>query len=164
MEARSDGAVGSGEKAKARITIEAAAPTTITASPDIQSQPARLSLNIASSWLSMRAKDGRLGWVNGAVSAVNLLNAASLLTLGLLAAPSYVVLFAMTAPAVFGDLSLVLRKTLSRTHRIARHLWRMCLSFFIAAGSGILSLLELLIIQALMFWLAHTYWTGRKRA
>lgn len=148
---------------------------------------------IASSWLTVRAKDGRLGWVNGAVSLANLLNGASLLTLGVLAtqadsgrylgfaAPSYFVLFAMTALAAVGDISLLFRKTLSRTQRIARHLWRMCLSFFIAAGSaftgpgaeafpdmiresGLLALPELLILLALSFWLAHTYWTGRKRA
>jgi hypothetical protein len=126
------------------------------------------------------------------VSLANLLNGASLLTLGILAtqadsgrylgfaAPSYFVLFAMTVLAAVGDISLMFRKALSRTHKVARHLWRMCLSFFIAAGSaftgpgaavfpdviresGLLSLPELLIILALIFWLAHTYWTGRNR-
>lgn len=144
---------------------------------------------IASSWLAVRAKDGRLGGLNKLVSLANLINAASLLTLGVLAtqadsgrflgfaASSYFFLFGMTALAAVGDISLVFRKALSRTHRIARHLWRMCQSFFIAAGSaftgpgaevfpdavrrsGLLSLPELLIILALLFWLAHTYWTG----
>jgi len=148
---------------------------------------------IASSWLSVRAREGCLGWLNTAVSTANLLNGASLLTLGVLAtqadsgrmfgfaASSYFFLFAMTAIAAAGDVSLLFRNALSRAHRIARHLWRMCLSFFIAAGSaftgpgaeifpdairesGILSLPELLIILALLFWLAHTYWTGRKRS
>ncbi len=147
---------------------------------------------IASSWLTVRAKDGRLSRLNAAVSLANLLNGAGLLTLGILAtqadggrylgfaAPSYFVLFSMTVLAAVGDISLMFRKALSRTHKVARHLWRMCLSFFIAAGSaftgpgaavfpdviresGLLSLPELLIILALIFWLAHTYWTGRNR-
>jgi uncharacterized membrane protein len=148
---------------------------------------------IASSWLTVRAKDGRLGGWNKAVSLANFVNAASLLTLGVLAtqadsgrflgfaASSYFFLFAMTALAAVGDISLLFRKALSRTHKIARHLWRMCLSFFIAAGSaftgpgaevfpeavrqsGLLSLPELLILLALLFWLAHTYWSGRSRS
>ncbi|GGE48652.1 hypothetical protein GCM10011367_24340 [Marinicauda pacifica] len=37
--------------------------------------------------------------------------------------------------AVLGDVHLILRRQLSRTARIARHLWRMCTSLFIAAAS-----------------------------
>jgi hypothetical protein len=33
------------------------------------------------------------------------------------------------------DLNAVLRRKLSATQRIARHLWRMCFAFFIATGS-----------------------------
>ena len=147
---------------------------------------------ILSSWLTVRAQTGRLSALTAAVSLINLLNAAGLLLLGMLAtgadsgrilgfaASSYFVLFAMAAFAAGGDVSLFFRKTLSRTHRIARHLWRICLSFFITAGSaftgpgaeifpeavrqsGLLSLPELLILLALLFWLAHTYWSGRSR-
>ena len=144
---------------------------------------------IASSWLTVRSCTGRL---TAAVGLINLINAASLLTLGLLAAgaedgrflgfaaPSYFFLFAMTATAALGDISLIFRKALARSHQIARHLWRMCLAFFIAAGSaftgpgaaafpeaiqqsGLLSLPELLIALAMLFWLARTYWTRRTR-
>jgi hypothetical protein len=34
-----------------------------------------------------------------------------------------------------GDLIFILRGTLSPKQRISRHLWRMCLAFFIATGS-----------------------------
>ncbi len=37
--------------------------------------------------------------------------------------------------AAAGELHVLLRKTLSNTARIARHLWRMCFSLFIASGS-----------------------------
>ncbi len=148
---------------------------------------------IASSWLAARAHGGPLGWATHLVSLVNLANAVSLLTFGILAtgqddgsfagfaASSYFFLFGMTAIAALGDVTLLLRPTLSRPHRIARHLWRMLLAFFIAAGSaftgpgarifpevvqtsGVLALPELLIVLALLFWLGHTYWTGRKKA
>jgi hypothetical protein len=45
-------------------------------------------------------------------------------------------LFATVAAiAAAGDLNLILRRGLSGVSRIARHLWRMCLGLFIAAGS-----------------------------
>ena len=37
--------------------------------------------------------------------------------------------------AVYGELNIVLRRVLTETDRIIRHLWRMCVSFFIASGS-----------------------------
>ena len=37
--------------------------------------------------------------------------------------------------AAAGELHVLLRKQLSNTSRIARHLWRMCFSLFIASGS-----------------------------
>lgn len=37
--------------------------------------------------------------------------------------------------AVLGDAHLILRRQLPRTARIARHIWRMCTSLFIAAAS-----------------------------
>lgn len=37
--------------------------------------------------------------------------------------------------AAMGDLHLILRRRLTGAARIARHLWRMCFSLFIAAGS-----------------------------
>ena len=39
------------------------------------------------------------------------------------------------AAAAFGELNVILRKTISETARIARHLWRMCVSLFFASGS-----------------------------
>lgn len=37
--------------------------------------------------------------------------------------------------AAIGEIKVILQRTLSNTARIMRHLWRMCLSFFIASGS-----------------------------
>ena len=140
---------------------------------------------IAGGWMTARQKDARLGAAGAAVGLVNLANAAGLAGLGALAAETaqgtylgfaagdYVFLAGMAAIAVIGDASLLLRARLSRRHRIARHLWRMCLGFFIAAGSaftgpgakvfpealrqsGLLSAPELAIIVLMAFWLVRT--------
>lgn len=37
--------------------------------------------------------------------------------------------------AAAGELNVIIRRTLSNTARIVRHLWRMCFSFFFASGS-----------------------------
>ena len=155
---------------------------------------------ILSSWLTARMRGARLNEANmneanmggkimgGAsltVAIVNLLNAAGLIVAGLHAqsapggllwgfhATDYFFLSGMAGIAALGDISLLLRKTLSDRHRIARHLWRMCLGFFIAAGSaftgpganafpeavrnsGVLSAPELIIFVLMLFWLART--------
>ena len=44
-------------------------------------------------------------------------------------------MLASAAVCALLDLTVILRRGLSGRQRIARHLWRMCLGFFIAAGS-----------------------------
>ena len=148
---------------------------------------------LLSGWLTARARSRDLGHGSLAVGAVNFLNLASLVVAGLYAlslpgdallgfhAGNYFFLSGMAGVAAVGDLSLIFRRQLSERHRIARHLWRMCLGFFIAAGSaftgpgatafpeairnsGILSLPELLIILLTLFWLAHTLFLRRTPA
>lgn len=77
------------------------------------------------------------------------------------------------------DLSVILRRGLAGRQRIARHLWRMLLGFFIAAGSFFPGQLHLFpdyiqeirpvillfipaftIIAVLFFWLARVLFTG----
>lgn len=48
---------------------------------------------------------------------------------------AYVLFIIAGGLAAIGELNVILRKELSSTARIARHLWRMCMSFFIASGS-----------------------------
>ncbi|WP_286829396.1 MULTISPECIES: DUF2306 domain-containing protein [Kordiimonas] len=78
------------------------------------------------------------------------------------------------------DANAFFRKSLTYKHRVARHLWRMCFSYFIAAGSlftgpgatafpevvrasGILDLPEPLILLFMLFWLARTLIVRRKK-
>lgn len=139
---------------------------------------------LTSGWLAARARPGALGSATGVVAAANLLNVAALVSIGVLAlrsgqpfrgfpAQDYLFLAGMGTIAAAGDASLLLRPVLSVRHRIARHLWRMCLGFFIAAGSaftgpgaaafseavrqsGVLALPELAILLLMIFWLART--------
>lgn len=140
---------------------------------------------ILGGWLTARMRSPQLGGASLAVSAVNALNTAGLIAAGAYAlslpedrwlgfhAANYFFLSAMAGIAALGDISLIFRKALSDRHRIARHLWRMCLGFFIAAGSaftgpgakvfpeavrnsGVLSLPELIIFVLMLFWLART--------
>jgi hypothetical protein len=120
-----------------------------------------------------------------ATAILNLANLAGLLTAGTIAlksdagqlfgfpAEDYFFLSLMALAGAIADVSLAFRKPLAERHRIARHLWRMCLGFFIAAGSaftgpgakafpealqdsGLLSLPEFLILAALIYWLIRT--------
>jgi hypothetical protein len=71
--------------------------------------------------------------------------------------------------AVTGDVRMLMRRGISGTQRIARHLWRMCFALFIAASSiflarqhvfpallrktGVLVLLSFLPLILMIFWL-----------
>lgn len=119
------------------------------------------------------------------VAALNFLNAVALFASGWyattlpdaqlygFAAEDYFFLFAMAAIACGGDGRMIFGAQISDRHRIAQHLLRMCIGFFIAAGSaftgpgasvfpdavrnsGVLSLPELTIMLLMLFWLWKT--------
>lgn len=145
-----------------------------------------LSVTLISSGLqTARTSDFRSGKTGLAAGLVNFANLAGLIAAGTFAlsrpdsvlsgfhAQDYFFLSGMAGIAMLGDINILLRKTRPERHRIARHLWRMCLGFFIAAGSaftgpgaqafpeavrksGILSAPELIILAMMLFWLATT--------
>ena len=125
-----------------------------------------------------------------AIAGVNALNAAALFGAGWyattmpdarlfgFAAGDYFFLFGMAAVACVGDGGMIFGAQASNRHRIAQHLSRMCIGFFIAAGSaftgpgasvfpdavrgsGALSLPELAIVLLMLFWLWKTLRTPR---
>jgi uncharacterized membrane protein len=73
--------------------------------------------------------------------------------------------------AVVGDVRMLVRRGISGTHRLARHLWRMCFAWFIASASlflarqelfpkfmrktGTLVLLSFLPLIVMIFWLVR---------
>lgn len=143
---------------------------------------------IASSWLAARKSTAERSLAKNTLSIVNITNTLCLIGLGIyalrqgngvflgFAGEDYLFLAFMAGIAASSDISLWFRKTISNHHRVARHLWRMCFGFFITAGSaftgpggkvfpeavqksGILSLPELLIFLAMLFWLCRVLFT-----
>ncbi|MHA6288701.1 DUF2306 domain-containing protein [Maricaulis sp. CAU 1757] len=122
------------------------------------------------------------------VNAANLAGLAGLALLAMFSASGrvlgfpptdYMFLAVLVALGLGGDLRVLFHPRLSRPHRIARHLWRLCLAYFIAVGSaftgpgasafpealqqsGLLALPELVTLALLLFWLAYTLWPRRR--
>lgn len=137
---------------------------------------------VLSGWLLAKRPTRHRGVLFVTIASVNIINAAGLVVAGSCAstlpeqilrgfpASDYFFLAGMAGVAVINDLIVLWNKTLSHKHRIAQHVWRMCLGFFIAAGSaftgpgarifpeivrnsGVLSLPELMIFLLMLFWL-----------
>lgn len=135
---------------------------------------------VLSGWLLARVRTRHRSALYIVIAGVNLLNTLGLLAAGFCAqtlpdqilrgfsSSDYFFLAGMAGVALINDLVVLLCKTLSYKHRIAQHVWRMCLGFFIAAGSaftgpganifpeavrdsGILSLPELTIMLFMLF-------------
>lgn len=140
---------------------------------------------VASGVLAVRTRSQSTRRWFSVVAVVNACNAAALFGAGWFAttlpegrlfgfaAADYFFLFGMAAIAFAGDLRLILGTRVTGRHRIAQHLVRMCIGFFIAAGSaftgpgasafpkavqdsGVLSLPELTIVVLMLFWLWKT--------
>lgn len=148
---------------------------------------------VASGWLTVRPSAAVPGWREACLSTL-----AVAITLGLLftgglalhseagaaygfAAENYFLLAVMAGLGLVGDVKLYRRGGLAGRERLARHLWRMCLGLFIAAGSlftgpgarafpaavresGLLVLPELLIALTLLFWLVKLRLGSRRAA
>jgi hypothetical protein len=142
---------------------------------------------VATAWMTARRKNGETGLFDwGALMAVLALEAVTV-TWGLEAAMSptgqkydypagpYFFLGFVGLIAIVGDVRLLVRGGISATQRLARHLWRMCFAFFIAAASiflaraqvfpavmrktGMLFLLSFLPLILMIFWLVRVQFT-----
>lgn len=147
---------------------------------------------VISGWITVRTHSRRMARAMRVIGVVNAMNAIALIVAGLRAqamtdgvlfgfpAEDYFFLAAMAGLALVGDAKVLIGKDFSNRNRIARHLWRMCLGFFIAAGSaftgpganafpeairhsGLLALPELIIITLMLFWLGNTYFRSGAR-
>src|SRR5438132_7446969 len=102
---------------------------------------------VATAWMTAKRSDGETGLFDWGALLVALAVAAVNLTWGLEAARSqtgskygyppwpYFFLGSVALLAATGDVRTLVRRGISGTQRIARHLWRMCFAFFIAASS-----------------------------
>lgn len=102
---------------------------------------------LVTAWMAAKRRDPVVGWPEYAGLAI----AVSVLAMGLIflrqasqdpsgtvdgSPPQAFILFTVLGTcAVLGDLNVILRRSISGVSRIARHLWRMCMSLFVAAGS-----------------------------
>lgn len=93
--------------------------------------------------------------------------------------PAFLLFVVAGVFAAAGELNVLLRKRLSNTARIARHLWRMCFSLFIASGSlflgqqqvfpkalrdsSLLYVLALAPLPVMLFWLGKVRFDDWRR-
>lgn len=136
---------------------------------------------VLSSWAAVRRKPGQIGAFDYGLLLTSLIVMAASAYLMNLAAKSptgrldgqpaaaFVMFMIIGSLAAVGDLRLILRRGVSGAARLARHLWRMTIAFFIAANAlflgqpqvfpealqGWLFLPGLLILGLLLFWLGH---------
>ena len=138
---------------------------------------------VATSWVTIRRQEGTIGRFEIGALFVPLTVAVTLVTLGVQAAtrpttspagaplPAYFVFAAIAALAAALDLRVILRRGVSGTQRLTRHLWRMCVALLIASfsfflgqpqvfpayirRSPILYVPEIAVLVLMVFWLAR---------
>jgi hypothetical protein len=138
---------------------------------------------VATAWMTARRRDGQPGIFDWGALLVVLGVAACQLTFGLEAANSptglsygyppgpYFFMGSVAVLATVGDVRMLVRRGISGTRRLARHLWRMCFALFIAASSiflarqqifppvlrktGALIVLSVLPLVLMIFWLVR---------
>lgn len=136
---------------------------------------------LVTAWASARRGDGRGGWIEWAAFPLAVIVAALSMSLGLegMASPDGMieglpyqpsfVFAALAALAAACDIRVILGVGAAGTARIARHLWRMLLALFVAAGSLFLGqpkvfppsirhspwlmAPEIVILAALVYWM-----------
>ena len=142
---------------------------------------------VATAWIAVIRPAGETGrfernamWAAAALAAVALVR--GLQTAGLpgdYPAPFYFAVAAILASHAAFDLRLIVRGGVSGAQRLRRHLWRMGLAFFIAAGSLFLGQPDvfpeplkpvafravpvLLVVGLTLFWLIRVSFADRRR-
>ena len=147
---------------------------------------------VATAWLTARRREGESAFVDWGSLLVALAVGAVTVTFGFEAATSptgrkygdpageFFFLGLVALLAATGDVRIIVRGGISGAQRIARHLWRMCFAWFIAAASvflarqhlfppllrrtGVLFLLSFLPLILMIFWLLRVLYTKKGRA
>jgi uncharacterized membrane protein len=139
---------------------------------------------VTTALLTVRPRNQRSHWVDAGAFIVAVTVGAAAIRIGIDAVnggtgktnngvPAGMMFFfaAVVLLAALGDVRMMLAGGLQGAHRIARHLWRMCFSLFIASGSFFLGqakvipkpirILPLLAIPALLPLVLLLYWLAR---
>ena len=100
---------------------------------------------------------------------------------GTLPLPGYFILGTFAAFAAVLDLTMILRGGVAGSHRVARHLWRMCIAFLMAllsfldqdvfpdalVGTGLLWAPVFLLMLMMLYWLCRlpiNHWRAKRAA
>ena len=140
---------------------------------------------VTTSLLTVRGPGRKFHWTDAAAMLLGIAVGASSIRFGLTAlsrasgtldgVPAGMLFFfgGVAMLAVLGDFRLMLGRHLDGSRRIARHLWRMCFSLFVASGSFFLGqakvipkpirIMPLLAIPALLPLVLLLYWLVRVR-
>jgi hypothetical protein len=144
---------------------------------------------VATAWVTARRQDWKPGAFDWSALLVTSALAAFALARGLQAALSatgpksgdsagpYFMLGSVALLAAVGDVRLVLRRAITPTQRLGRHLWRMCFAQFVAAASvflarqrlfpvvfqktGLLFILSFLPLVVMLLWMIRVRFTNR---
>lgn len=136
---------------------------------------------VVTSWAAIRRRDGKAGWAELAGFFFALACCGIGIALGQIAGgnpngtidgypPAICYVFASLAGlAAVLDLNVLMRRKIGPAQRIARHLWRMCVAFFLAAaslflgqqddvfwfmeGSPLLFIPPFVILAVMLFWI-----------
>jgi uncharacterized membrane protein len=144
---------------------------------------------VLSSWSAVKRKPGQIGAFDYGLlltsstvvgASAYLMNLAAQSPTGKLdgqPAAAFVMFIIIGSLAAVGDLRLILARGVTGAVRLARHLWRMTVAFFIAANAlflgqpqvfpqalqGWLFLPALLILGLLLYWLVHVGYGALRR-
>ena len=146
---------------------------------------------VLTSWTAVKRKPGQVGRFDYGVLLTSLGIAIAGIYFFWLAAQSttgkldgqpgaaFVLFVIIGSLAAVGDLRLILNRGVTGATRVARHLWRMTVAFFIAANSlflgqqqvfpkavrdsGLLNAPALLILGLLVYWLCHVGYGAYRR-
>ena len=138
---------------------------------------------VTTAFLTVRPRNQRSHWIDAGAFIVAVSVGAAAIKIGIDAVnggtgktngvPAGMMFFfaAVVLLAALGDVRMMMAGGLQGAHRIARHLWRMCFSLFIASGSFFLGqakvipkpirILPLLAIPALLPLVLLLYWLAR---
>ncbi|MFC6199273.1 hypothetical protein [Ponticaulis profundi] len=120
---------------------------------------------LVTSWLAAKRPNPAVGWIEyvGLITSLFILSAGALFmyqgsrhptgTVDGSPSEAFLLFLIVGVFAAIGDLHVIIRKKLVGVMRISRHLWRMCMSLFIAAGSFFLGQQ-----QALPEFMVGTFW------
>jgi hypothetical protein len=140
---------------------------------------------VTTAWSTARRKDGKTGIFDWSAVVVALAVGAAIMTYGFEAAqrptrsiggvPAGMFFFlgSVALLSAAGDIRMLMNRGVFGVHRVARHLWRMCFSLFIATGSFFLGQQQIfphwlrqtnvLVVPAILPLILLIFWMIRVR-